>query len=95
MVLMHSPAQAANHWQVQEAKQKFSEVIRNAKTDGPQIVTRHGEEDVVIIDINEYRKLTGQSMDLMDYLVTGPKFDDLDSEIARSSEPTRKIDLEA
>ncbi|MBG0817621.1 type II toxin-antitoxin system prevent-host-death family antitoxin [Planomonospora sp. ID82291] len=31
-------------WQVQEAKQRFSEVVRRATDEGPQIVTRHGEE---------------------------------------------------
>ena len=31
-------------WQVQEAKQRLSEVLRRAQADGPQIITRHGEE---------------------------------------------------
>ena len=37
------------HWQLQEAKQRFSEVIRAVERDGPQIITRHGE-DVAVID---------------------------------------------
>ena len=44
-------------WQVQEAKQKFSEVLRLVSTEGDQIVTRHGEEVAVIIDIEELRRL--------------------------------------
>ena len=35
------------HWQVQEAKQRFSELIRSVQTDGPPFVTRHGEEVAV------------------------------------------------
>jgi len=44
-------------WQVQEAKQKFSEVLRRAATEGEQIVTRHGEEVAAVVDINEFRRL--------------------------------------
>lgn len=49
----------AGHWQLQEAKQRFSELIRSVETDGPQFVTRHGEEVAVVIDIGEYRRLRG------------------------------------
>lgn len=77
-------------WQVQEAKQRFSELVRSARTDGPQIVTRHGEAIAVVIDIAEYRRLRGEVVDFKDYLRAGPSFDDL--EIVRSTEPPRTID---
>ena len=44
-------------WQVQQAKQRFSEVLRLVDSDGDQIVTRQGVEVAAIVDINEYRKL--------------------------------------
>ena len=65
-------------WQVQEAKQRFSELLRTAQTDGPQVVTRHGQEIAVVIDIAEYRHLQGQLVDFKDYLRSGPGFDDLE-----------------
>jgi prevent-host-death family protein len=77
-------------WQVQDAKQRFSELIRTAHTDGPQVVTRHGEEIAVVIDIVEYRHLRGQFVEFKDYLRAGPDFDDLD--VGRSSEEPRTID---
>ena len=43
-------------WQLQDAKNKFSEVVDEALTHGPQLVTRHGVETVVIISYNEFRK---------------------------------------
>ena len=46
-------------WQVQDAKQRFSELIRTAHAEGPQIVTRHGEEIAVVIDIADYWHLKG------------------------------------
>jgi prevent-host-death family protein len=37
-------------WKLQDAKARFSEVVRQAKAGGPQLVTVHGEEAVVIFD---------------------------------------------
>lgn len=44
-------------WQLQEAKSKFSEVIDEALTEGPQIITRRGIETAVILSFSEYRQL--------------------------------------
>ena len=78
-------------WPVQDAKQRFSELIRTAKEDGAQIVTRHGEEIAVVIGIAEYRRLKGESTEFKDYLRSGPALDDLD--ISRSAEFPRNVDL--
>jgi len=77
-------------WQVQDAKQRFSELLRNVVSEGPQVVTRHGEAIAVVIDIAEYRRLKGDGPDLKSYLRSGPDFDDLD--LTRSAEPPRNID---
>lgn len=78
------------HWQLQEAKQRFSELIRSAEHDGPQFVTRHGEEVAVIIDIAEYRRLRGSGDDFKAFLRSAP---DVDLEISRSSTPATVVDL--
>ena len=78
-------------WQVQDAKQRFSELLRTAHADGPQVVTRHGEEIAIVIDIADYRRLKGDVTDFKDYLCAGPAFDDLD--LTRSEERPRDIDL--
>lgn len=80
-------------WQVQTAKQRFSELIRAAQTDGPQVVTRHGQEIAVVIEIAEYRHLQGQLVDFKDYLRSGPDFDDLD--LDRAADGPRTIDWAA
>jgi prevent-host-death family protein len=77
-------------WQVQEAKQRFSELIRTAHAEGPQVVTRHGEEIAVVIDIVDYRHLKGETAEFKDYLRSGPDFDGLD--LARSDEYPRTLD---
>ena len=82
------------HWQVQEAKQRFSDVLRRAHSDGPQFVTKHGTEVAVIVDIAEYRRLTGETMDLKAYLLSMPKTDDdEDLVLERSRELPREIDF--
>jgi antitoxin Phd len=41
-----------NHWQLQEAKNKFSNLVETAQRKGPQIVTKHGKEAVVVVTRN-------------------------------------------
>ena len=62
-------------WQVQEAKTRLSELIEEAHSRGPQIITRHGAERAVILSIEEYRALTACKPDLKSYLLGGPKVD--------------------
>jgi len=58
-------------WQVQKAKTRLSEVIEEANTKGPQIITRHGSERAVVLSIAEYRALTAHRPDLRAYLLAG------------------------
>ncbi|CAN5906637.1 hypothetical protein BH23ACT11_BH23ACT11_00450 [soil metagenome] len=78
-------------WQLQEAKQKFSELVRKAQEDGPQTVTRHGEDVVVIVPAEEYRRLTGKKQDFKEFLMSGPDLSVLDLE--RHREFPREVDL--
>jgi prevent-host-death family protein len=43
-------------WKLQDAKARFSEVVRRAKSEGPQRVTVHGKDAVVVIAAHEYEK---------------------------------------
>jgi len=84
---------APPHWQLQEAKQRFSEVIRAVEREGPQIISRHGEEVAVIIDIAEYHRLTAPPVDLTEVLLGGPKLDDENIAILDEIEAERKQDF--
>ncbi|GIH11122.1 hypothetical protein Rhe02_91890 [Rhizocola hellebori] len=79
-------------WQVQEAKQRFSEVLRAAEAGEPQIVTKHGEEIAVVIDMAEYRRLRGEPATFMEYLGADPAADDTFT-VERSHDLPREIDL--
>jgi antitoxin Phd len=78
-------------WQVQEAKTRLSEVIEEAHSKGPQIITRHGAERAVILSIEDFRALTANQPDLKAYLLGGPKVDSF--EIRRDRDMGRDINL--
>ena len=78
-------------WQVQTAKQRFSELVERAVAEGPQIVTKHGREAVVVLEIGEYRRLRGVPADFKQFLLTMPPTDDL--VIERSQDLPREVDL--
>ena len=78
-------------WQVQEAKQRFSELVRRALEDGPQLVTRHGEEAVVVLSAKEFRRMQGAGPDFKDFLLSGPDLSALDLE--RIRELPRDVEL--
>lgn len=45
-------------WKLEDAKARFSEVVRHAREDGPQRVTVRGHDAVVIISVEEFERLT-------------------------------------
>lgn len=62
----------AKNWQLQEAKNSFSTVVEKALTEGYQIVTRHGEPAVVVMSVEEFRKLKPRESTLVDFLGASP-----------------------
>lgn len=72
-------------WQLQEAKQRFSQLVRSALAEGPQVVTRHGEAVVVVVSAEEYQRLTGGRPDFKEFLLSAPDFREIDL--------TRRADL--
>lgn len=80
-------------WQVQEAKQRFSELVRQAIDDGPQVVTRRGEDAVVVVSIEQYRRLRRRHAggDFKAFLASAPDLEVL--EIERSDAPAPSVDV--
>ena len=78
-------------WQVQEAKSRFSEVVDLTLTEGPELVTRRGSEAVVILAVEDYRRLVGDAPNLIDHLLSVPRGEVL--AITRSKQPIRELDL--
>ena len=59
-------------WQIQEAKNNFSEVVTLANKQGPQLITKHGEKAAVVISYFEYEKLRKSQGKLSDFFSASP-----------------------
>jgi antitoxin Phd len=70
-------------WQLAEAKNKLSEVVTLALTEGPQRIKRR-DQTVVVISQDEYESLKGNRPSLVQFILDGPDLSDLDLERDRS-----------
>lgn len=79
------------NWQLQDAKNQFSKVVRKAQQEGPQTVTLRGERAVVVLSAQDYDALQAGKPSLVDALLDGPAWDDafVESVNARSTTPSR------
>ncbi len=67
------------HWPVQDAKARFSELLDASIRDGPQVVTRRGVETVVVVPVEEWRRLTDEPRkSAIDVLLHDPRRFELD-----------------
>jgi prevent-host-death family protein len=60
------------HWQLQDAKNKLSQVVNMATHEGPQSITLRGKETAVILSIDDYRKLTRTQGRLSEFFRQSP-----------------------
>jgi len=81
-------------WALQDAKARFSEVVRKAKSEGPQRITVHGREEVVVVSVEEYRRAKGQPTgDVLVKLLRDSPLRDLTIERSRTPAPVRDVEL--
>lgn len=81
-------------WQLQQARSRFSEVVDCTLNEGPQVVTRRGEEVVVLLSVRDYRQVKRQlksTSSLTNILLNAPRGEPL--KLERSSELIRDIAL--
>lgn len=81
-----------NIWQLQDAKSKFSQLVDNAMRHEPQIVTKHGNNAVVVISFEDYLKFIKPKDNLVSFLRGSPLMG-LDLEITRNKDTPRDIEL--
>ena len=79
-------------WQLQEAKNKFSNLVECAQKEGPQVVTKHGKEAVVVLSADDYRKLARPKINLHQFLRKSP-LAGLDLDLSRDKKAPRNISL--
>jgi prevent-host-death family protein len=62
----------AESWTVVEAKAKFSEVVENARTRGPQLITRNGRRAVMVVSVDDWERKTHRVGSLADFFAESP-----------------------
>ena len=82
------------HWLLQDAKARFSELVRRVRSEGPQRVTVHGRDEVVVISAEEFRRLKGNltGKSLIEAMQASPHRG-LDLEAERAAMPVREVSL--
>ena len=89
-----SPQPPFGRWRLQDAKARFSELVRRAHSEGPQHVTLHGRDAVVVVDAEEFQRLKGERTGqlLIDALQASPHRD-IEIDPRRSVMPVRDLSL--
>ncbi|MCR5856937.1 type II toxin-antitoxin system Phd/YefM family antitoxin [Mesorhizobium sp. J428] len=81
------------NWHLQDAKNNFSKVVRQAQTEGPQTVTLRGKRTAVVMSAEEYDRIIGNEpkKSFIEHLLAFPELDDETLEVInhRSKTPSR------
>jgi prevent-host-death family protein len=79
---------------LQDAKARFSELVRRVRSEGPQHVTVHGRDEVVVVAAEEFRRMRGEQTGaaLIEAMQASP-YREIDLEPQRFSMPVRDVDL--
>ena len=79
-------------WQLQEAKNKLSEVVDRALKDGPQTITRRGQRTVIVVSVKDYENLVKPKNSLVDFFQKSP-LSGVELDIERVKDYYREVDL--
>ena len=79
-----------NIWQLQEAKNKLSEVIARAEQGDVQVVTKHGVATAVVMSYAEYQRLTAPTLSLLEFFQNCPLEEGEELDITRDNSPLRE-----
>lgn len=80
------------NWTVAEAKARFSELIEQAQSKGPQTITKRGRSAAVVVSAVEWERKTKRTGNLADFFAASP-LRDSGIEIKRRKDRPRKVDL--
>jgi prevent-host-death family protein len=81
------------HWQMQEAKARLSEVVKDAEREGPQEITLHGRPVAVVLSREQYDRLAGIGASLVGFMRRSPLYGDEEIDLWRDQSLTRDIPL--
>lgn len=80
-------------WRLQQAKARFSEVVRAALADGVQVITLHGQPSVVVLSEREYRTLAARGREPLTAFLARSPFTDEDLADVRLADVGRDVEV--
>lgn len=83
---------ALRKWKLQDAKNRFSEVVEIAMKEGPQEITKHGEHAVIILSYDLYQELNRPKENLVEFFKHSP-FYGMELDLERSKDLPREIEF--
>jgi prevent-host-death family protein len=79
-------------WQLQHAKNRFSEVVNQALEQGPQVITRRGTQAVVVLSVEDYQRLCKPKRNLVEFFSDSP-LAEAELDLKRSRDRGREIEI--
>lgn len=79
-------------WQLQEAKNQLSEVVRKAQSEGPQVITVHGTDAAVVVAAKDYARLKRPRGKLVEFFRKSPLVG-IELDLTRDRDTGRRVDL--
>jgi prevent-host-death family protein len=79
-------------WQLQDAKNQLSKVVRKAQKEGPQVITLHGADAAVVVSAKDYGRLSRPKGKLVDFFRKSPLVG-VELSLMRDRDTGRKIEL--
>lgn len=79
-------------WQIQEAKNRLSHLVKQATDEGPQFISVRGKPTAVVLSVEEYQRLTKPTTRLTDFFKESP-LHDIELDLERSVDQAREVEL--
>ena len=80
-------------WQIQEAKARFSELVKLAESEGPQDITLHGRPVAVLVSKRTFDQLSGSGQSLVEFMRRSPLYGLDELAFERDNSVTRETAL--
>ncbi len=92
IVIMNDHRHASSSWSLATAKAQLTQVVDAAIAGTPQIITRHGEDAVIVISAKQYAESMARRSTLAEFFARSP-LAGVDLELERNSSAARSPDL--
>lgn len=82
----------STEWQLQDAKNRLSQLVKEVAQWGPQIITVRGKPAAVLLSMEEYQRLTKPQTKLTEFFRESPLYGE-ELDVGRSSDLPREVEL--